>query len=222
MKILTALVFILSTTLSGSAFADLPGVATTDLLSIQDRWAIANYEATGDRQVTLFESLIADANAASASDPKNAELLIWKAIVESTYAGKTSGLSALSLVKSAKAALEKAIEINDLALSGSAYTSLGALYYQVPSWPIAFGSDKKARQYLTRALEINPDGIDSNYFYAAFLIEEKEFGEAQNALEKALAAPDRPGRTLADSGRRAEIRALLKTIAPAATTVSAR
>ncbi|MGK0339237.1 MAG: hypothetical protein ACJAWF_003875, partial [Candidatus Azotimanducaceae bacterium] len=32
------------------------------------------------------------------------------------------------------------------------------------------------------------------------------------AFEKALAAPDRPGRTLADSGRRGEIRSRLANI----------
>lgn len=188
-------------------------VYAADIAAFQSRWAEANYEITGDDQAAAFESLIADVNAAVAAEPGNPDLLIWKAIIESTYAGKTSGLSALSLVKSARSALEDAMEIDPMALNGSAYTSLGALYYQVPPWPIAFGSSKKARQYLEKALEINPDGIDSNYFYGAFMVEEQEYDAAKRALEKALQAPDRPDRPIADRGRREEIRSLLSRIA---------
>ena len=97
------------------------------------------------------------------------------------------------------------MEIDPMALNGSAYTSLGALYYQVPSWPIAFGSSKKARRFLEKAIEINPNGIDSNYFYGDFLMGEKDYVSARLALKKAMEAPARPGRELADSGRRAEI-----------------
>ncbi|MDA0977785.1 MAG: hypothetical protein O3B72_04450 [Proteobacteria bacterium] len=188
-------------------------VYAADIAALQSRWAEANYEITGDDQAAAFESLIADVNAAVAAEPGNPDLLIWKAIIESTYAGKTSGLSALSLVKSARSALEDAMGIDPMALNGSAYTSLGALYYQVPPWPIAFGSSKKARQYLEKALEINPDGIDSNYFYGAFMVEEQEYDAAKRALEKALQAPDRPDRPIADRGRREEIRSLLNRIA---------
>lgn len=184
-------------------------VFSADLADFQKRWAVANYELTDEEQAAAFELLIADLDKAVAGAPGDAELLIWKAIIESTYAGKASGFSALGLVKSARDSLEAALEIDAGALNGSAYTSLGALYYQVPSWPIAFGSNKKARKLLMRALEANPDGIDPNFFYGAFLVEEKEYAEAKAALLKAMAAPARPGRELADRGRRMEIRQLL-------------
>jgi len=184
----------------------------TSVEQLQHGWAIANYELEGDEQAAKFESLIADVETAAANNPKDPELLIWEGILKSTYAGKTSGLSALSLIKSARAALEKAMSIDDMAMQGSAYTSLGALYYQVPGWPIAFGSDKKARQMLQKAVQLNPEGIDSNYFYGDFLLQQKEYVAAKVALEKALAAPDRPDRTLADGGRREEIRIRLAQI----------
>lgn len=192
--------------ISGSAFAE------TSVADLQRQWAVANYELTGDAQAAAFEQLIVDAQGAVAASPESSELLIWKAIIESTYAGKASGFNALSLVKSARSALEQALEIDPMALDGSAYTSLGALYYQVPPWPIAFGSNKKARKYLEQALEINPDGIDSNYFYGAFLVEEHQYDAANQVLIKALAAPARPDRPVADAGRREEIRSLMADI----------
>ena len=48
-------------------------------------------------------------------------------------------------------------------MDGAAYTSLGALYYQVPGWPLGFGDDAAARTMLRKGLAIDPDGIDANY-----------------------------------------------------------
>ncbi len=39
-------------------------------------------------------------------------------------------------MKEARASLEAALKIAPEALDGSAYTSLGSLYYQVPGWPL--------------------------------------------------------------------------------------
>jgi Tfp pilus assembly protein PilF len=94
-------------------------------------------------------------------------------------------------------------------LDGSAYNSLGVLYYKVPGWPLAFGDKGKAEELLKKALEINPRGIDSNFFYGEFLIENKRTSEGIAYLERALQAPPRSGRNIADTGRRDEIRQLL-------------
>mgnify|MGYP002714604141 CR=1 FL=1 len=67
-------------------------------------------------------------------------------------------------------------------------------------------------EYLKQALAINPDGIDPNYFYGDLLQRQKRYEESRAALEKALAAKDRPGRELADQGRRAEATALLQQV----------
>ncbi|MDH3888698.1 MAG: tetratricopeptide repeat protein, partial [Gammaproteobacteria bacterium] len=130
---------------------------------------------------------------------------IWLAIVLSTDAGITGGLGALGKVKEARKQLEAAAKINPDALDGSIYTSLGSLYYQVPGWPIGFGDDEQAEQYLKQALALNPDGIDPNYFYGDFMLEEGNYQQAVSYLEKAAAAAPRPGRELADRGRKAEV-----------------
>ena len=69
-------------------------------------------------------------------------------------------------VCSSKNLLLQAEKIDSNALNGSIYTSLGSLYYKVPGWPIGFGDNSKALIYLKKALQINPNGIDANYFYA--------------------------------------------------------
>ena len=194
------------------AFA-LSASGEAQLHQLQTRWAEINYQTPEKQREEAFAKLVSQADAALASEPKAPELLIWRGIILSTEAGAKGGLGALSLVKQAKASLEQALAIDPQALGGSAYTSLGSLYYQVPGWPIGFGDDKEAEKMLKQALAINPDGIDPNYFYGDFLQRQKRFEEARAALEKALAAKDRPGRELADKGRRAEAKALLQQVA---------
>ncbi len=180
-----------------------------ELLSIQQAWAKVNYETpAGDAREQAFDQLEKRAEKFTQQHPGRAEALIWEAIVESSYAGAKGGLGALGLCKKARGNLEAALKINPNALEGSAYTSLGTLYYKVPGFPVGFGDDDKARKLLRKALEINPDGIDPNYFYAEFLYGEGEYAQALQHLDKAAKAPPRPGRESADKGRRGEIAAL--------------
>ncbi|MGS3176139.1 tetratricopeptide repeat protein [Aeromonas sanarellii] len=180
--------------------------AADALPTIQQQWAHCQYQQTGKAKESCLETLSAKADEASAKEAFRTDLLIWSAIVKSTWAGAKGGLGALGLVKEAKARLEIAIKQDPAALDGSAYTSLGSLYYQVPGWPVGFGDDEKAEQLLKQALAINPTGIDPNFFYGDFLLDQGDKAQARIYLDKALAAPARPGREVADEGRRAEIR----------------
>jgi tetratricopeptide (TPR) repeat protein len=195
--------------ISFSAFAGLE----EDVSTLQREWEKVKYQSPESSHEKGFESLIKQANQLVAQNPNRAEILIWQGIVESSYAGAKGGLGALAHVKNAKKTFEKALEINPMALDGSAYTSLGSLYYQVPSWPIGFGDDKKAAEYLKKGLGINPDGIDPNYFYADFLFRSGDYSGAEKSLRKALQAPARNGRKVADDGRRKEINQLLEKVA---------
>jgi len=179
---------------------------------LQKQWAIDNYQLTDNAQKKGFETLIAQANKKISEHPNSAELYIWRGIIKSTYAGAKGGLGALEYAKSAKADLEKALELDADALQGSAYTSLGTLYFNMPGWPIGFGDDDKAEVLLKKALLINPEGIDPNYFYGDYLRSEKRYAEAKYYMEKALQAKPREGRPLADEGRRKEIRQALSGI----------
>ena len=183
-----------------------------ELAQIQQRWAEIQYQVQDRDKEKAFEKLAAEAEAFVGRYPGRAEPLIWQGIVLSTYAGAKGGLGALGLVKQARASLEAALDIDPEALDGSAYTSLGSLYYQVPGWPLGFGDDGKARKYLQKSLAINPDGIDANYFFGDFLLDQGEPNRARIYLEKVLAAPDRPGRAVADQGRRAEAQARLNNL----------
>lgn len=198
-------------------FVAMPASAAVpdDVARLQQEWERIKYQVAPAEQEARLERLTNDAAAVAARSPAAPEVLIWQAIIESTYAGAKGGLGALSHVKAAKKALEQAIAIHPEALDGSALTSLGSLYYQVPGWPIGFGDDKKAAEFLKRGMAVNPTGIDSNYFYGDFMLRKGDLDSAEKYLRKALQAPARPGRAIADEGRRREIQQLLDKIANA-------
>jgi tetratricopeptide (TPR) repeat protein len=179
------------------------------LNGIQQSWAHIQYELPEDQRTAAFEKLAAQAASFTQERQAVAEAWIWSGIVTSSWAGAQGGLGALGKVKAARADLEKALTLDPKALQGSAYTSLGALYDRVPGWPIGFGDSDKAEQLLKVALQMNPNGIDSLYFWGDHLYRQKRYAEARAALQKALLAAPRPGRESADAGRRKEIETLL-------------
>lgn len=191
------------------AFAGIP----EDVSRLQRAWEHVKYQIPPAEQEREFARLSREADGILQQNPQSAEVLIWHGVVVASHAGAKGGLGALSLVKAARQDFEQALQINPEALSGSAYTSLGSLYYQVPGWPLGFGDDMKAVEYLEKGLAINPNGIDPNYFYGDFLYRKGDLDGAERALKKALAAPPRPGRKLADEGRRGEAAELLEKIA---------
>jgi tetratricopeptide (TPR) repeat protein len=194
-------------------FAAAPAFAAldSDVLQLQKRWAEVNYQLEGKTRLTAFETLLDDAARVVEKHPDDAPAWIWSGIIKSTYAGAKGGMGALKFAKASKADLEHAMELDPEAMNGSAFTSLGTLYFNVPGWPVGFGDDEKAEELLLKAISLNPDGIDANYFYGDFLSKEKRWAEAETYLLKAQAAPARPDRPLADAGRQEEIEvALLK------------
>jgi tetratricopeptide (TPR) repeat protein len=185
---------------------------TQQLLPIQQQWAFINYQLPESKKEEAFTALEEKAQALAERHADRAEPKLWQAIILSTHAGVRGGLGALGMVKKARELLLQAEAIDAEVMDGSIYTSLGSLYYQVPGWPLGFGDDDKARSLLLEALQRNPDGIDPNYFYGDFLYRNGETEAALAALNKALQAPARPDRPLADAGRREEVRALIAKI----------
>ncbi|WP_343126021.1 hypothetical protein [Stenotrophomonas sp. SPM] len=208
-KTMFYLILIAAVVLVGVAVAAEP---STTVAQVRDRWAQINYQTPKAQREAAFAALSKQAAQARQAAPKDAGALIWEGIVLSSLAGEKGGMGALSLVKQARADFEAALKLDPQALDGAAYTSLGALYYQVPGWPLGFGDDDQARRMLKKGLDIDPNGIDANYFYGDFLRDQKEWAPAQAALQKAVTAPARPGREVADAGRRHEAEAKLKDV----------
>ena len=204
-KLLAAIPLAISMLFSPLLWADAAGDTVT---ALQKSWAQIKYRSPEKQQADQFAALAEKARAATAQYPHSAPVWVWSGIVRASYAGAKGGLGALSAVKEAKADLEHAIAIDGSVLGGAAYTSLGSLYYQVPGWPIGFGDDKKAAEFLRKGLEYGADDVDANYFYADYLFQQKDYAQALTYLQRAEAAPADPQRPLASEGRLGEIKRL--------------
>ncbi len=184
-------------------------------LQLAQRWDQLKYNTPDKKaRVAGFKKLVEDAKALAQAHPDDPAPKVWAGITLATLAGEDGGLGALGLVKEAKALLEAALTQHpNKELETSIHTTLGSLYYQVPGWPIGFGDEDKAVEHLKKALELSPNGLDANFWMASYLWDEtRRYKEAAEYFRRAIAAPPRPGREIADAGRKAEARALLAKV----------
>jgi len=195
-----------------SALPAIAADAPTAIDQLQSRFDVTNFELTGKAQLESFKELETAAVAFTAANPDVVEGWIWSGIIRSSYAGAEGGLGALDRAKKSRVDFEQSLTLDAEAMQGSASTSLGMLYYRVPGWPLGFGDDKKAEALLLTGLKLNPDGIQSHFFYAQFLRDEGRKDEAIAHYKTALNAPARPHRAIADAGRRKEIQSALKDL----------
>ena len=209
----TTLLCVVLTSAQG-AFAGVSSSAEMpEVREIQSEWARLYYlDEFMNANYNELQTLARKANRVSHEHPDSAEALVWDAIVLSTLAEKKGGIGALSLVKEAKLKLEQAEAIDPTVLGGSVYASLGTLYAKVPGWPIGFGSDKQAERYFQKALALNPQGLDINYFYAEYLADNGDEAGALEYVDRALRAPALADRPVADRGRRAQAQKLRSTL----------
>lgn len=169
------------------------------IATLESDWASAYYQNDESRQKQAYPELLEKAKELVNRYPNAAEPKIWQATIMSTNAAFESSLTALATLETAKKLLEEAIRINPKALDGAAYVTLGTLYYMLPGWPVSFGDDDMAEQLLKASLQINPDGIDANYFYADFLLRQDRATEAEAFFHKASQAPVRKQQVFADT-----------------------
>lgn len=199
----------------GSTLALAPLTASAyegDVFSLKNRWENTVTEMPQNQRENTLKALASEAEALAEQYPNEAEVLIWQGIVLASYARERGGLGALGIAGDARDALERAIEIDPQGGNGSAYVTLGALYDRAPGRPLGFGNSSTAEHMFQRALEIRPDGIDVNYYYAAFLKEEGNTQAAREHAERAVNGDARDNRQASDEALRQDAQTLLQTL----------
>jgi cytochrome c-type biogenesis protein CcmH/NrfG len=177
---------------------------------LESDWAKAYYNPSKQQQQDSLNSLIERAKTLNQQHPNSAEVKIWYAVLLSTQAANLPPFEALSALDKAKSLLEQSIKQKPAAMAGAAYVTLGTLYFMTPGWPVSFGDDQKAEKLLLKGLQLNPEGIDSNYFYARFLLEQGKEKAALDYLKRALNAPLRQNQQFADLQLKKEVLATLQ------------
>ena len=173
--------------------------------ALQAEWAAVFYEAPREQKAPQYRQLLERVRSLKRQHPGRAEPLIVEAIILCTYSAAALGLDTLELLEQARDLLQQAIAIDPPALEGAAYVTLGNLYRRLPGWPVLYGDKKLAKQYLESGLKLYPNGIDTNYFYGDWLLEEGQTEQARTYLEKARQSPIRPSLKISDTRLKQEI-----------------
>jgi len=178
----------------------------TEVAELAHNWDHVNFEIQNpDAQIAAADALMREAQAAARSRPGEPGPLIWEAAAILAKADARHDLASLSLAKQARRLLEQATAEGATGQEGAfAHAVLGELYGATPGFPLGFGDRRKARAEFDKAFALAPDDIDVNVLYADFLLDQKDPQGALEAAQRALNAPPRPGREVADKGRREE------------------
>lgn len=184
----------------------------SELFSLKNRWEHTMSDLPANQRESTLKTLADEAATLVNANPDQADLLVWQGIILASYARERGGFGALGVAGDARDVLERAISLDPQGGNGSAYVTLGALYDNVPGRPISFGSSDKARQMFQRAVEVRPDGIDVNYYYAEFLLDEGDTDAAREHAERAVNGTPRAQRELSDEALRRDAQAMLSRL----------
>lgn len=162
------------------------------LKSIELEWAKIYYEQPKQKQQAGYAVLLDKLEALIKDHPNDADVIYWQGLIKASNAAHQNPVEALKAIHEVRDLLNKVITMNPKVMNGAAYIVLGTLYDKAPHWPIAFGDDAIAKKMLETALQINPNGVASNYFYGEFLLDHDEQQSAENYFKKVLSVPVRP------------------------------
>lgn len=198
--------------LASTAAEALPARSEPQVLTgqIDEEWAEIFYNAPEEQKAPRLKDLLIRAHGLVERFPKHPEPLIIEAVILCSLAGVDWGLNSLDQLEQSRDLLIKAIDMDPKAMDAAAYITLGNFYYRLPGWPISFGDDRQARQYLESALVLFPAAIDSNYFMGDFLLDQEEYDAALPYLERAEKAPVRPYQRVSDMKLKQQLPALLE------------
>ena len=161
---------------------------------LQHDWEVIRYQTPAGEREKRFEALAAKAHQAQREPSRPREPLIWEGIIVSSLAGEKGGLGALGLVEAGQGAVRAGDPDRRHALDGSAYNSLGVLYYKVPRLAGRLrrqgqgaASCCRRRWRSTRRASTRTSSTASTWSRP------EQRDEAIAYLERALQAPARPG-----------------------------
>ena len=187
---------------------------------LQSEWSEVFYLAPRQTKTARYQDLLKRTETLKAQVPDRAEPLIVEAIILCTYSASALGLDTIELLERSRDLLKKAIAMDPFAIEGAAYVTLGNLYRRLPGWPLLYGDRKVAREYFESGVKRYPEGIDTNFFYGDFLLEEGEGPQAIPYLEKAAQAPIRATLRVSDTRLKEELKTILKDARNGTTTRS--
>ncbi len=140
-----------------------------------------------DKEKIFAEGRDAGKKAAEV-DPKCAPCQFWTAINMALYGDTVGVMKMLFTLDEIQTRLKKVIELDPSYVGSGAYRLLGIIQWKVPG--ILGGSDKRAREYLEKSIELSPNETLNYLFLARLLKDSFDDPAAAGAIaRRGLAVP---------------------------------
>jgi tetratricopeptide (TPR) repeat protein len=181
------------------------------ILMIAQGWDEVRHKIRDEpSQIAALGALAADVNILAQRYPSDRRIRVWQGIVLAGQADVSNWADALRFAEQARRLLLAAEhDCLDQTTAVQLEIALGAIYDKAPGFPISFGDSTEAERHFRSAIAGDPDGLESNYYYADFLVRRHRYGEAKAMLQRALQAASREGREIGDNGVREDAAELL-------------
>ena len=172
------------------------------LVAIAQEWDQAQYATASDHSAMIaLRRLGAHVDALAVGHSGDVNLLAWRAIALAAEADVTDGPQALFVAGRARRLLEAAVAQHpDREIRGMLEATLGALYFEVPGFPLGFGDRVAAEAHFRASLAADPANPESLFYYGDFLLAQHRDREAVASFRQALSALPRLGRAVGDAG----------------------
>lgn len=170
-------------------------VLAVDPGNVEARWKIGRtlywvgtHTSKKDVALKAYEDGIRYCQEAVKLNDKCVECHFWLGVSYSKF-GETKGiLQSLGLVPYAKEAMEKVKALDPKYEWGGAYRVLGRIYNRLPA--LKGGDNKKAVEYLRKAVELGPTHLMNHRFLAEALLDTGDKDEAQKILKTIIDWPE--------------------------------
>ena len=158
---------------------------------LYDDWQNSSVFSTQDLPKKQLQQFVKRAQKLCKAYPDDARACALSGMIQTFYASQVSSLEGIKVAKQARDDLQHALAMDPHVFKGDAYAELAQLYHKTPGWPFSFGSQVMAERLLTKALEVDPQGLMTNLRCGEIWFDLKHFPEAKKCFEVAFAAlPD--------------------------------
>lgn len=127
--------------------------------------------------------------------------------------GREKGMIyAMRLIDPIEKHTRKALELDESYFYGAPLRVLGRLYNQLPSWPISRGDNKKALDFMLKALKHGPKFYLNHIYIADIYAATKNKAKAREHLEWVINAPLSPNHEKEDARDKEVAKDILKNL----------
>lgn len=171
---------------------------------------VGRYAVPADR-VEIFTQATTYAGRAVDADPMGVDGRYWNALTTGRLGEARGILRSLAAASEMRTELETVLELAPE--HAGAHFALGMLYHQLPGWPISFGNNNQALEYMSVAVALAPENTTYLLGLAELLLDMRRRGEAADYLEAVIEmplTPTEPVESAEDKERARELLARLR------------